>query len=168
VTLGDAPAPPRPTDVLPVPRERLLHDWAEAHERARRYLSGFDLPEDEQERLAARAMERALTAPPWPPGASACGETMRALRHLLIETEDRAPDASDGAAAFLAWRLRRLLGRAAATGTPPTMPPVTRASMWGIARRTHDERHHCAPALERRALRGRLLPVEHVDERRDF
>jgi membrane glycosyltransferase len=136
--------------VLPVPRERLLHDWAEAHERARRYLSGFDLPEDEQERLAARAMERALTAPPWPPGASACGETMRALRDLLVETDDARPDAPDGAAAFLAWRLRRLLGLAATTGAPPTMPPVTRASMWAnrVEVRGHRRRIVRAPPPE--------------------
>ena len=37
-----------------------------------------------------------------------------------------------------------------------------------IARRADDERHHRAPALERGALLGRLLPVQQVDQRRDF
>ena len=163
MTLGDTPAPPRPTDVLPVPRDRLLHDWAEAHGRALRYLAAFDLSDVERARLAARAMERALTAPPWAPGASACSETMQALRELLVETNGSSSDAPASGPPFLAWRLRRLLGsEAAATGTPPTMPPVTRASMWAhrLEVRGHRRRIVRAPLPEGAPQRAAADPFD--------
>ncbi|HWP66964.1 MAG TPA: glucans biosynthesis glucosyltransferase MdoH [Candidatus Limnocylindria bacterium] len=140
----------RPADdggIVAVPRARLLHDWQEAHARVRVYLATLGIPEEEQQRLVGRALERALTRPDWAADATALGETMRAVRELLAGDPAPGDDAVTGAA-FLRWRLARALGRDDVDpATFESTPPLTRASM--VAHR-----------IEQRGLRRRIVRSE--------
>jgi membrane glycosyltransferase len=72
------------TGPLAVPRARLLHDWARASQRARDYVGALGLPPEEAAALADEAIDRAVAAP-WRPDFDAVGETLAALRGLLVE-----------------------------------------------------------------------------------
>ena len=125
-----APAAP---DTLTIPRERLAHDWRRAHTRAERYLQGLDVGEAEAAALARAAVERAATAARWEPGATAIGETLRALGAIVAAETPSAAERPVGDR-FLAWRLARALGRTGPGGA------------W------RGERFSSAPPLVRRPL----------------
>jgi len=140
-------APGSPGRRLEAPAERLLQDWKGAHERARAYAAALGLPAAAGRALADEAVERALLRP-WEPGADACGETLRALRELLL----RCPRAADldGLEPFLAWRLDRLLAGKTPRGAPGRRPrevPVRDGAL------------RSAPMLSRRSMVSE--PIEH-------
>src|SRR5262245_21453499 len=103
-----------PERVLGLSVDRLLQDWRAAHGRALAYLEALDVPEEEHEAIVVAAVERALTRDVWDGGADAIGETLRALREVLVERRAGAavpslpPAAAVGIDAFLLWRLTEL------------------------------------------------------------
>jgi membrane glycosyltransferase len=66
-----------------VPKERLLQNWKEAYDRALDYQTALGVPAENRDRLAAAAVERALTDPGWRPEADAVTVTLDALRAVL-------------------------------------------------------------------------------------
>lgn len=122
-----APAP------LAVPPERLVQDWRLARERALAYARALGVSADDREALVRGAIDRAVTRPDWSAGGDAVGETLRALREMLVEREPPPPalDACGGDA-FVAWRLHRLLAGARPScerGRLWSMPPFRRRAM---------------------------------------
>jgi membrane glycosyltransferase len=124
---GNGAAGPGPeTAQLRVAPDRLVQDWKTAHARALAYLAALDVPPSERSTIAESALARAV-ARDWEPGAGAIGETMESLREIVA---GGAPDRD----AFRAWRLRRLIGTAAAAtlavgGVIASAPPLRRRSM---------------------------------------
>jgi len=128
---------------LEVPAGRILHDWKEAHTRARAYLAALGLDAHDHGALAARAVERALTQP-WETGGDAVSETMRALRQLVQEERPGAARPPEGAPeGFLPWRLERAFGGRSPRSDNPGRPA-------GIA--AGDGLLRSMPELSRRAM----------------
>jgi membrane glycosyltransferase len=128
-----------------VASERLVQDWKQAQDRARRYAAALGFDSADCDALAARAIAHAVSRAEWAPESDAITETLRALRELVLASS--APADADTRAVpnrvsaalrdrFVAWRLRPLADAPArrAGCTPdqarawPT-PPITRRSM---------------------------------------
>lgn len=152
--------------VLALAPARLLQNWEEAYARARAYLKALGVPEDSRNRLATRAVERALGRP-WGSGTHAVGETLRALRELLQESPPARAVALESVDGFATWRLANAVapprsiggardGAAKETRRFRSMPNLTRGHMTG---------HR----LERSGLRRRITqrPTAHPATPRD-
>ena len=131
--------------VLALAPARLLQNWEEAYARARAYLTALGVPEDSHNRLATRAVERALGRP-WGSGTHAVDETLRALRELLQESPVPRGLGLENIDGFATWRLATALApspdsRTDLAAEPPpgirdahrlrSMPPLTRGHMTG-------------------------------------
>jgi hypothetical protein len=130
--VDSTPTEPR---TLEVPPERLVQDWRQAHARALAYAEALAIPEEARQRLAAEAVERAVTradgsSAPTPPAA------LRALRELVIEQHPVDPGLRRGGPDdFVTWRLARLVAPSDGPSLPLcggrlwTMPRLTRRPM---------------------------------------
>jgi membrane glycosyltransferase len=122
---GDDAPPTLESAALQVPPDRLVQDWKTAHARALAYLAALEIAPAERPGLAEAAVARAVGRE-WLPGASALGETLRSLREVVSGD-------GQGREAFRSWRLRRLIGPAAATvavnGVLASTPAIRRRSM---------------------------------------
>jgi membrane glycosyltransferase len=106
--------------VLALAPARLLQNWEEAYARARAYLKALGIPEDSRNRLATRAVERALGRP-WGSGTHAVEETLRALRELLQESFPLGAAPPESVDDFAAWRLAMALAPPAGVRSAPDL-----------------------------------------------
>jgi membrane glycosyltransferase len=141
---------PEPAHHVEVPPDRLVQDWRQAHARALAYAEALGVPPSARHALASQAVERAVTAAQWEPGGDALGETLRALRALVVEREPVDPVLLRGGVdEFLAWRLARLAPAGAPDGIAAL--PVCDGRLWTMPRLTR--RRMVPERIERRFFR---------------
>ena len=116
---------------IEISRERLVENWASARDRALAYLAALEIPVEERETLVTQAIDLAAARASWPAGATATGETLRAVRELLAGSDGASPGAS-----FLRWRVSRVACAPGADnrsiaegGSLRSVPPLDRRSM---------------------------------------
>ena len=144
---------------LRIPRDRLLHDWREIHDRACAYLAALGLPPEDRAPLASRAVEEVIRAPLWERGDDALAETLDAVERQVMgfrpsETEDAAwPER-----AFLEWRLRAAMAAGAPGRAPGGATPLRRRGALCSAPPT--VRGTMAPnRFQRKGLRRAIVPA---------
>ena len=117
---------------LEIPADRLVQDWRQARVRAVAYAEALGIEASKREALAQQALERAVGRSTWEAGADAIGETLRALRELVLERMPLGATLGEGGADdFTAWRLEAApptaSGRARRTCVPACLPRDTAA-----------------------------------------
>lgn len=134
---------PEPASSVPIPPQRLLHDWKTVRERACAYLEALGIDAAERSRLALQAIEQAVTEPVWEEGEDALARTLAILRERLVREQpagrlDHRTGSPDG---FFSWRFERALAGASSPevaagaarlrwrGFFSSMPELVRRSM---------------------------------------
>ncbi len=137
-----------PEGRLDVPPPALIHNWRSVFDRVRSYLRAVGIASEDADPAATRAIEEAASGDEWSASSNAFS---RAFDRLRQDVADDAAEPTEPSAAFLRWRLARVVGDERTHVA--AMPPLERVSMMP---------HH----IEGHTFRRRLVSLRDARTRR--